>query len=52
MKEEPNYCIDTLPGAAHCAREIIPSFAADLSSIDFPWIKAIHAIIAFIAVML
>lgn len=52
MKEEPNYCIDTAAGAAHCAKAIVPSLAADMSSAGFPWTKAIHAIIAFVSVML
>lgn len=52
MKEEPNYCIDTAAGAAHCAKVIVPSLAADMSSAGFSWTKAIHAIIAFVSVML
>lgn len=45
MREEPNYCIDTLSGAARCVKTIAPSLSSDMLSPDFPWIHAMIVIV-------
>lgn len=49
MKEEPNYCFDTLSGGLDCATTIGPALSSDLMQPDFPWLHAIVALFAIIS---
>lgn len=52
MKEEPNYCFDTVSGALDCTTQIAPDLVRDMLSPDFPWDKAFQAIVMFISAII